>query len=261
MSSFSAVTSFNLKSQSYGIDMLESYYKFWPNECILYACLEETPNLDNEKVKDKINILDFHKEIPEYTSFAKKYFHKNNSENYRYDALKFAHKIFSIKKAISMCKTQYLIWLDADIKTVKIIDNNFLNSLVKSNHYMSYLGREHVQKKSIRYSETGFMIFNLHHESHEAFWSLIDKMYMGGELFNLDEWTDSWVLDHVRKYLETSCKLKNINLCDFGLKDVGNESHVFVGSILGDYMDHKKGPRKFIKWSKEFIRRYKLNLK
>lgn len=261
MSNFSAVTSFNLKSQQYGIDMLESYYKFWPNECILYACLEETSSLDNEKVKDKINIFDFHKEIPEYRVFAEKFFHKNNDQNYRYDALKFAHKIFAIKKAISICKTKYLIWLDADIKTVKIIDNNFLNSLVKPNHYMSYLGREHVQKKSIRYSETGFMIFDLHHKSHEKFWSLIDEMYTGGQLFNLDEWTDSWVLDHVRKHLEKKCKLKNVNLCDFGLKDVGNESHVFVGSILGDYMDHKKGPRKFIKWSEEFIRRYKLTLK
>ena len=258
---FSAVTSFNLKSQSYGIDMLESYFKFWPSDCILFAYLENSLNIDDEKVKDKINILDFHKEIPEYKSFASKYFHKNNNTNYRFDALKFAHKIFAIQKAISVCKTQYLIWLDADIKTVKIINDNFLNSLVKSDHYMSFLGREHVQKKSLRYSETGFMIFNLYHQSHKSFWSLIDDMYTGGQLFNLDEWTDSWVLDHVRKHLEKKCKLKNVNLCDFGLKDVGNESHVFVGSILGDYMDHKKGPRKFIKWSKEFIRRYKLNLK
>ena len=258
---FSAVTSFNLKTQSYGIDMLESYFKFWPDECILFACLEETSNLDDKKVKDKINILNFDEEIPEYRSFAAKYFHKNNDKNYRFDALKFAHKIFAIQKAISLCKTQYLIWLDADIKTVKVVNYKFLNSLVKPNHYMSYLGREHVQKESIRYSETGFMIFDLYHKHHKAFWSLMDEMYKGGKLFNLDEWTDSWVLDHVRKHFEKSFKLKNINLCDFGLKDVGNESHVFVGSILGDYMDHKKGPRKFIKWSKEFITRYKLNLK
>ena len=145
---FSAVTSFHLESQSYGIDMLESYFRFWPNACILYACLEEIDKLDSDKVKDKINIVDFHKEIPEYNSFAEKYIHKNNHENYRYDALKFAHKIFAIKKAISICKTQYLIWLDADIKTVKTIDYNLLNSLVKHDHYMSYLGREHVEKKN-----------------------------------------------------------------------------------------------------------------
>ena len=95
---FSAVTSFNLKSQSYGIDMLESYFKFWPNDCILFAYLENSLNIDDEKVKDKINVLDFHKEIPEYKSFASKYFHKNNDKNYRFDALKFAHKIFAIQK-------------------------------------------------------------------------------------------------------------------------------------------------------------------
>ena len=54
MSNFSAVTSFNLKSQSYGIDMLESYYKFWPNGCMLYACLEETTNLENGNKNQKI---------------------------------------------------------------------------------------------------------------------------------------------------------------------------------------------------------------
>ena len=99
---FSAVTSFNLKNQSYGIDMLESYFKFWPNECILFAFLEEIFNLDSEKVKHKINILDFHKEIPEYRYFASKYYDKNNDKNYRFDAIKFAHKIFAIQKAISI---------------------------------------------------------------------------------------------------------------------------------------------------------------
>ena len=85
-------------------------------------------------------------------------------------------------------------------------------------------------------------------------------MYLNGKLFNLEEWTDSWVLDHVRKDIEKNYNLQNFNISNLGLKEVGNESHVFVASVLGDYMDHKKGPRKTMKWSREFINRYKLNL-
>ena len=257
---FTTVTTFDLKSQSYGIEMLESYFKFWPNNCLMYTFLENFSDLDDKKVKNKIKILDFHDFIPEYRNFCQKYAKKNRTDNYRYDAFKFAHKIFAINKAISLCKTQYLIWLDADIKTFKKIDYCFLETLVRPNSYMSYLGREHINKLKNRYSETGFMIFDLKHKLHDKFWYFVNEMYLNGKLFNLEEWTDSWVLDHVRKDIEKNYNLQNFNISNLGLKEVGNESHVFVASVLGDYMDHKKGPRKTMKWSREFINRYKLNL-
>ena len=81
-------------------------------------------------------------------------------------------------------------------------------------------------------------------------------MYTGGKLFNLDSWTDSHVFDAVRQNLENEKNLKNFNISDLGIKNVGNESHVFVASILGEYMDHKKGSRKLNKWSPEFVKRY-----
>ena len=83
-------------------------------------------------------------------------------------------------------------------------------------------------------------------------------MYNGGELFQIEEWHDSFIFDQVRIYLEKQKKCSNVNISDFGIKDVGNESHVFVASILGDYMDHKKGIRKNKKWSSEFMNRFNL---
>lgn len=260
MPKFTSVTTFNLKEQNYGIEMLESFYKFWPKDCCLYAFLEDYSNLDDTKVRKKIKILNFHEVIPEYKIFCQRFIHKNRTDNYRYNAIKFAYKYFAIRKAISFCKTQYLIWLDADIKTYKKIDYEFLEVLVKPEYYMSYLGRQHIKKIKNRYSETGFMIFDLYHKLHELFWMDLNEMYINGGLFNLEEWTDSWVIDHVRKKFEKKYNLGNLNISNLGLKEVGNESHVFVASILGDYMDHKKGPRKNIKWSKEFITRYKSTL-
>ena len=166
-----------------------------------------------------------------------------------------------MKKALSINVSDLLIWLDADIKTVKHISYEFLNSLVDKKKYMSYLGRSHVKKENVRYSENGFTIFNTRHPLHDLFWNKMDQMYNGGELFKLTQWHDSFVFDQVRIYLEKEKNCLNINISDFGIKDVGNESHVFVASILGDYMDHKKGVRKQKKWSPEFINRYNFNLK
>ena len=163
-----------------------------------------------------------------------------------------------MKKALTIDSSDFLVWLDADIKTAKPISLTFLNKLIDKQKYMSYLGRSHVKKENVRYSETGFIIFNKNHPMHNIFWSKIDKMYDGGELFKLKDWTDSFMFDEVRMILEEEKGIQNINISDFGIKNVGNESHVFIASILGDYMDHKKGDRKNKKWSPEFINRFKL---
>lgn len=162
-----------------------------------------------------------------------------------------------MKKAFSLISSDFLIWLDADIKAAKPITYKLLNQIIDEDKYASYLGRSHVIKENVRYTETGFIIFNARHQLHKLFWKKMDQMYMGGRLFKLSEWHDSYVFDEVRKDLEENYNLKNFNISDLGIKNVGNESHVFVASILGDFMDHKKGGRKARSWSPEFINRYK----
>ena len=84
-------------------------------------------------------------------------------------------------------------------------------------------------------------------------------MYDDGMLFELSEWHDSYIFDHVRKKLENNYMLQNINITDFGIIDIESEydDHVFVSSVLGKFMDHKKGNRKDSKWSFELITRIK----
>ena len=88
-------------------------------------------------------------------------------------------------------------------------------------------------------------------------------MYDNGGLFELSEWHDSYIFDHVRKKLEKKYLLKNINITDFGIVDIESEidDHIFVLSILGEFMDHKKGERKSIKWSPELLKRIKKDRK
>ena len=57
--------------------------------------------------------------------------------------------------------------------------------------------------------------------------------------------------------LETDNNIKNINISDLGLFKLKNDDHVFVASVLGQFMDHKKGNRKQSKWSNELLLRIK----
>lgn len=262
LNKFSAITTFDLKKHPFGLEMINSFFVNWPNEIKLTAYIENLSNVDDSNVKHKIIVKDYHKHIPEYKLFVDKYKNKQKyTDDFRLNAFRFAYKVYAIAKSLKIFKSKYLIWLDADIKTHKKIPITFFKKLVNEEAYLSYLGREHISNKYTRYSECGFLIFNTHHSIHSTFWKLMMEMYDGGKLFSEKEWHDSYIFDQVRKGLEKEYKVSNLNICDFGLIDINNEhdEHVFVLSILGEYMDHKKGDRKNIKWSPELIKRFKQN--
>ena len=258
---FSAVTTFNLDKHPFGLEMIASFYVNWPDNIKLTAFIEGSGSLDSSKISKKINIKDFKEAVPEHKKFCKKYEYKKPlTDDFRYSVFRFAHKVYAIYKAINFNKTKYLIWLDADIKTYKKLPISFLESLVDDNAYLSYLGRDNIKIEHLRYSECGFLIFNTEHLLHTKFWELMMLMYDGGQIFNEKEWHDSYIFDVVKKKLEISDKLKSINISKLGLVDIKNQDHVFVSSILGKFMDHKKGVRKNNKWSEELVYRIKNNL-
>ena len=255
---FSAVTTFNLEKHKYGIEMINSFFANWPDEVKLTAYIENASPIDDALVKDKIVIKEFHESIPEYRLFKKKFKEKEKyTDDFRFNVFRFAHKVYAISKALKDVKTKYLIWLDSDIKTHKKIPISFLHSLVDDTRYLSYLGRENISIKHLNYSECGFLVFNTEHFIHSQFWRDMMQMYGGGKLFQEKEWHDSYIFDVVRKNLEITANIKNINISDMGLVDIKSEDHVFVASVLGKFMDHKKGNRKQNKWSNELLHRIK----
>ena len=62
------------------------------------------------------------------------------------------------------------------------------------------------------------------------------RLYTSGDIFKLDQWHDSYVLEH----LVTTMGLKTKSLSGTGRAT----SHPFINGPLGGYMDHMKGPRK-----------------
>ena len=255
---FSAVTTFNLKKHPYGLEMINSFFVNWPDEIKLTAFIENATSIDDSLVKHKIVIKEYHQHIPGYNKFLKKYKEKEiYTDDFRFNVFRFAHKVYAISTALKNIKTKYLIWLDADIKTYKKLPFTFLNTLVNENSYLSYLGRENFSIKHVNYSECGFLIFNTEHVINTLFWIDMMKMYDDGQLFLEREWHDSYIFDVVRKNLEKTKNLKNINISDLGLVKQKDSDHVFVLSVLGRFMDHKKGNRKSQKWSNELLARVK----
>jgi hypothetical protein len=85
------------------------------------------------------------------------------------------------------------------------------------------------------------------------FWETFINYYKKDTIFELQEWHDSFVFDVVRKeYEERGMVNQNI---PHGSIDL----HPFINSVLGDYMDHMKGPRKRQGRSKKSERYKKTN--
>jgi hypothetical protein len=243
---FSVVTTFNKTAYDlYAKKMVSSFDEFWDSNIFLNIYLEdlETPKNDFSK---RINFFSFNNEVDGWYKFKEQFSFKELNKPdkgpnsfYKYSAIKFAHKVYAIKKQLEKNSSDYLIWLDSDVVTIKNIEINFLNSLINDQNYLSYLGREHINF----HSECGFLIFNTKHNFHNQFWINMSQMYEQGLLFNEKEWHDSYIFDVVRLRMETE-GLKNFNISKIGLKNTKDTLNVFDNSILGEFMIHFKGNKK-----------------
>ena len=243
---FSVVTTFNnIAYDSHAKKMVNSFDSFWDLNIFLNIYLEDL-EIPRDNFTQRINFFSFNNEVKEWYKFKEKFFFKeaNKADNgvnsfYKYSAIKFAHKVYAIKKQLEKNSSDYLIWLDSDVITIKDININFLHSLINDQNYLSYLGREHINF----HSECGFLIFNVKHNLHNQFWVNMSEMYEQGLLFNEKEWHDSYIFDVVRLKLEKN-GLKNFNISNLVLKKTNDPLNVFDNSVLGEFMIHFKGNRK-----------------
>lgn len=160
------------------------------------------------------------------------YKHPGRPYNYRMDAARFAHKVAAVMAAAESPEIDFLIWVDADTVTHQDVPPGFVESLLpKADEYIAWLDRKN------KYPECGFFILNCRHTKHGMFLRALRKAYVGGELFNLEEWHDSYVIEQIVKRLGLPTK-------SLSGKAGFNTSHPFVNGPLGAYMDHLKGSRK-----------------
>ena len=166
-----------------------------------------------------------------------------NKESFLWDAVRFANKVFCVINAVrNSSDYNYVVWLDADTNIFRPMPFEFITKLLPQNTMVTYLGRENpTLNDGGKYPECGFVGYNLQHPETQNFINEWERLYKEDSVFKILEWHDSYVFWHLTKKFRQE-KLIEVN--DIG-KWVGVKGHhVFVNSVLGQYIDHMKGDRK-----------------
>jgi hypothetical protein len=238
------MTTFNSKGYVvYGKKCIQTFLDHWPEDIFLWVYAED---VNVEETDPRLKIFDQNIALPTLREFRESY--KNNpyangrdpsgrdpEYNFRWDAVRFANKVFAVTDAIRRAgpMADQLIWLDADTITHKEIPRCLLDELApKHRELAAYLNRRGCP-------ECGWVGYNLRHERILEFADRFENIYRTGEFLRLKESHDSFVFWTIAKSMNWTARTR--------FKLLGSrfrKGHIFINSILGGYMDHLKGNRK-----------------
>ena len=163
--------------------------------------------------------------------FKQRHRHRS-TDNYRFDAVRFAHKVAAVELAFRTGTADVLVWMDADCVTHAPVDAEWLEGLLGDADFA-------LLKRDKKYSETGFFLLRRNERGLEYLRNVV-WLYRTDELFELAEWHDSWAWDHVRKWMERDRSITTQSLSGLA----GGTGHPLVNGPLGTRLDHLKGDRK-----------------
>jgi hypothetical protein len=220
--------------EEYGRRCLDGFERHWPSQYRLRFYAED---FVPQGVSPRVEVVDLLSAVPDVAAFRERCDSPqargrmaDGGYNYRYDAVKFANKALALVHASRTCGTRYLVWLDADTVTLRDVPPDLVQTLLADGCFVAYLGR------AFSHSETGFLAFDLANPSAEEFFSAYRGLYMSGELLRLREWHDCEVFDVTRTVFAAQGRIRTRDLSPPGT------THPFPNSVLGEYMDHLKGP-------------------
>lgn len=246
----SIVTSCSLQGwKETGEACVDSLHRYWPSEVALHVVTEDYQLFNHEQryAGRQVTFWDLLAHDPARQFLER---HQNNRmargkgaptrrENhgysFRHDAYKFSKKVFAIEQVAWAQRTGRLLWLDADTVTFTQVPLSLFAQLPPQDFALAHLARKNY------HSECGFIGYNLDDRSALKFICDFAALYSTDQVFKLKEWHDSWVFDHM-------IKVSGIKAYQIPHTNV---SHPFVCSVLGHYMDHKKGARKKLMHSPE----------
>lgn len=224
---YNVYSTFSISSyELYGKRFIESFLTYWPENIKLYLYYEGDPEIIN----NRLVWVNFNEECKEQIDFVNRGRAIQQDFFYR-GAARFSHKAFTIINHLEKCLDRYNIWLDADSITVKNININWLNTLKSDSSCVSVLMR------NTRAIESGFILTDNTHSDYTRFLDAYASIYRKDKIYKLAEWHDGYVLTYVIKVLD-------IPYFDLSPNNEYREIHPFSAGILGEYLDHLKGPRK-----------------
>lgn len=251
------VTTFNDKGlKKYGQRMINTFIQNWPKEITLHVYPEEC----NPQVPDHSRMtLKRLEEVPELQAFKEKWKNvpkangdvtddpvrsrrKDAGKGFKWDAIRFAHKVYAIFHCAKETDADVLVWMDADTVCHSPISLETVESFCAGEFDLGFLGREG------KYTECGLYSMNLRSPAVQNFLREFQRMYDDAEngIFTLAEWHDSFVFDAVRTKFRNQIRERN-----WSAGIVKGEGHPLINSEWGAYLDHLKGDRKDLGRSKD----------
>jgi hypothetical protein len=244
------VTTFHEEGlKRYGQRMIDTFCENWPEEIRLYVYPEMcNPRISNhnrvtlkrlEEVLELIIFKNYWKDVPKANGWCKdstqKFNDKTQKIGFKWDAVRFSHKVYAIFDCARITDADVLFWMDADTICHSPITLETIKNFCPLNYDLGFLGREG------KYSECGLYSMNLQSLVMKDFLREFQRMYDDAEngIFTLEEWHDSFVFDAVRTKFRG--KLKENNWSQGIIK---GEGHPLINSKWGAYLDHLKGDRK-----------------
>jgi hypothetical protein len=261
---FSVVTTFHLQGlQDYAQRMIDTFSETWPEEVILYLYPEKcSPTIPT---RSNITVIDLDS-VQNLSRFKEKWKHvpkangdvtqdpvrskrRDSGKGFKWNAIRFAHKVYSIFDCVEKTDSDFLIWMDADTICHSTITLAKLHELIPEDRDLCFLGRKG------KYSECGLYAMNLRSDTTRKFLKEFQWVYDNAEngIFLMDEWHDSYVFDVVRKKFPS---LKSLDWSQhlWDLRPLSGssagEGHPLINSDWGAYLDHLKGGRKKLGKSK-----------
>ncbi len=165
---------------------------------------------------------------------------KDAGKGFKWDAVRFAHKVYAIFHCASTARSTWLLWMDADTICHSPITIEDINTLCPAHTDLCFLGRRG------KFSECGLYAMNLNSPATRLFLNKFQQAYDDAEngIFKLDEWHDSFVFDDVRRSA-------NLIELDWSSHLITGEGHPLINSAWGAWLDHLKGARKNLGRSKQ----------
>ncbi len=249
MSKYAVVTTFhNDGYQRYAKKMITTFLANWPQTVTLLAYPE-----DCTVVEQAANLIvrDLHDSSPELVRFKQRWSNdprargqvaqgppdkkgKQPGIGFRWDAIRFSHKVYAVCHAARNTDADVLLWMDADMVCHTRIPESFIAEQTRCG--LGFLGRPK------KFTECGLYSMNLRDQSTQEFLTEFQRAYDTGRLFSMKEWNDCWVFDEVRK--EVKQRHPGWQWRDWSPTQIQAEGHPLVNSVWGAYLDHLKGNRK-----------------
>lgn len=236
----------------YGQRFVDSFSKNIDPKIKLFLYAEDCKPVVND---DRIIVLDQKAELPKLVAFKERWKNvpkangippdeikrrrpKDHHKAFKWDAIRFANKVYAVFDAAERCGTDWIIWLDADTYVHSPASKKDLLKFTPERAWMSYLGR------GKKWPECGFYGINLRSTEGKDFLKRFEQVYEDAEngIFKMEEWHDSYVFEEVRK--EIQAKYSRSPFYNISGDLINGEGHPFINSDLGKYFDHLKGDRK-----------------